>query len=677
MASERSRAIGPIALSSLLWVACDLAPPELPEFHTQITVPLASRSYSVLELLEDVDGIEIDADQIQLRFTGEVDSVSVDDELTTTLNGFSMSAELGPFELDDDLSAGTAFTFTDLAPPGTPTGDTVVPPFTFAVPPQNASGLDDVSAVTFDSGQLVVDVTNNMAVPLSGVCGASPGFHVVIEDAVSGATILDWQQSQEIAPGEVATRTRPLAGLSIGSQVTVSVTGCTPGSGGQVVSVAPSDEIAVDIRLVNATATSATSTVPEQTFVEAGSADLGGDLSLQQAFVSAGTMDLTFTNNTALTGHVELAFPGFSRGGAPLLLNTTLAPGETRVVPFDLSGAAFDAPAPVSSIDYTATVVTDSTGSTQVTLQSTDGVSVDASDVDLDLEWVVGVPDTIDETFGPFAETIEWPEETDGLLPAAASIVLTVHNEVGATITGSLVLRASNGTESDSLTHAFTIQPGALGARVTTTVTLDETNSTILDLLAFYPTDLEIDGTMTVGDGVSAVRLDRGALVTGDYAVTAPFAFTVTGATIQIDPTSVEMDQDMRDLLLDSVGRVAIHANLVNGFPFGAEATIMFDTDSASVFTNPMVTLSPVTAPAAEVDDGGKAEEPTTAQNALSLTEEEVETIAQPMIYVGVSLELAPSAGVIIVSPENAASISSVLVLDVTVDDALLGNDDD
>jgi hypothetical protein len=57
-----------------------------------------------------------------------------------TVGALSVRAELGPFVFSEDLTGSSAFTFAELAPPGTPTGQTVVPIFTYDLPPRDLQG---------------------------------------------------------------------------------------------------------------------------------------------------------------------------------------------------------------------------------------------------------------------------------------------------------------------------------------------------------------------------------------------------------------------------------------------------------------------------------------------------------------------------------------------------------
>jgi hypothetical protein len=209
---------------------------------------------------------------------------------------------------------------------------------------------------------------------------------------------------------------------------------------------------------------------------------------------------------------------------------------------------------------------------------------------------------------------------------------------------------------------------------------IDETNSDILDLIGLYPTSVEVLGNLGVGDGLTVVRLDRSATVSGHYALTSPFAFTVQNATIELDPYEVDLDEDLREALAEDVCSVRIRARIENGFPFGAAAVLNFATDSLTVFTNPEITLDPVDAPPAEVDQSsGKTVQATATQDEVALAPDEIQTLAEPDLFLGVQLDLVPSGGVIVVSPTDEVVVSSTLILELTVSEDLFddGGDDE
>jgi hypothetical protein len=265
----------------------------------------------------------------------------------------------------------------------------------------------------------------------------------------------------------------------------------------------------------------------------------------------------------------------------------------------------------------------------------------------------------------------------DPFVPAAAGITLSVSNEIGSDITGEIRMRALNGSAPDTIRKLVTIAAGSPGAPAATEIVIDQTNSRILDLLAGYPTEIEFDGDLVVGDGVSLVSLERGAAVGGGYVFEAPFAFSVTGGAIRLDPQEIELDEEFRSVLAHDTNRLEIEASFVNGFPFGAGVTLSFGPDSTLVFDEPEILLEPISAPAAEVDPvSGKTTSATAGEGELALDREEMTTFDRDVVYLGVTLEVDPS-GVVVVSPSDSVIVSGFLRMDVTVSEDLGGGDGD
>jgi hypothetical protein len=443
--------------------------------------------------------------------------------------------------------------------------------------------------------------------------------------------------------------------------------------------VSDTDHVAVAVSFEGVTAESAVAEIPAQTFGTTGSSSWDDDMALTAALIDSGGALVTLENTTSLDATVQLRFLGFTTAlGDTLGFDLPLAAGSQGSASLDFAGVTFASLDPVTTIAYETRVVTPGSDDTHVAVASTDEITVDVGDFGLAFEWVEGVPDAIERGVGPFSESIEWPEEADGFRPAVASIVVTVTSEVGAEALGRLVVRASSDADSDTIMTNAAILPGALGGPVTTAIVIDQTNSRILDLLAFHPTEIQVSGTFTVGDGESNVRLDRGAELSGVYDVTAPFAFTVEGGEIQLDAIDVDLEEDVRDLLRDHVSGVAIETILSNGFPFGASVVVSFAADSSNVYSAPEVVLEAVSAASAKVDPvSGKTIEPTESADVLHLDEEEIESIAQPTIYIGANVAFAPSEGVIVMSSDDEVVVTTVLTIDLTVDDGLFDDDDE
>lgn len=662
-----------LATTLLVLVGCSFESPEAPTFETQIVVPISEQRFTIEELLEDIDNIEIDSTDIRISLEGELDEVTVDDELSLSMEGTSFSSELGTFELNDGLGADVAFTFGELAT-GIPPGDAVVPPFAFSLPERDASAIDDFSSVTFASGELRIAITNGLPVPISGAC--APTLSITLSD---GTTDYVWSVTTEIAPGETRVLTQDLVGETLGNSFSVALDGCSPGSGGSTVTVDPDDELQVSVSFENVTASSATAAVPSQTFGTNDVSSWEDDLRLSRAEVASGGSVVSLVNGTPLTATIAVRFPDFrTTGGDTLGFDLPMPPASNQDVTLDFAGVTFDSPSPVTETSYVVRVVTEDTGDTEVALSSTDAVNVTVGDLDLDFLWVEGIPDELDEEIGPFTESLEWPDETDGFLPAAATLALTVENGFGAPVTGNLLVEAFGAEASDTVMTAVVIAAGSAASPVTTEVIIDETNSRILDLLALYPDSIQVRGTFEIGDGASVIRLEQGATMAGSYTVSAPFAFTVDGSTVELDPYAIELDEDVQDMLRDNVARATITARLVNGFPFGANTSLVFDPDSTVLFEDPSVELVAVRAAAAEVDeDTGKAKTATTSATVVTLTQEDIETLTAPEVYLGVVVDLLPSDGVIVVAPENDVVVTSYLTIDLIVDEGLLEDDEE
>lgn len=670
-------AVGALAAGALLVLAgCDIEKPKMPTFRTEISIPLPATSYTIRELVEDTDGIVIDSTGVRIARSGDIDAVSIDDELSVSLAGLSFENRIGPFQLSDDLQGSASFPFSELAP-AVPPGDVIVPPFAFNIPDRVASALNDVTQMTLASGQLVLSVTNDLAVPLGGACAPPPALTIELRDVASGDLLVTWAYSDEIPAGATVVDVFDLSGKTIGSTVAVSIVGCSPGSGGGVVTVDPDDAIDIDVRLENVTASQAIAVIPAQSYATEVPSAWSDSLRLVDASIDAGATLVTIENQTPLDADVALLLPDFSVLGDTLRLDAYLSGGERRVIPIDFAGTTFHSDAPANETRYVVRARTPGSGGVHVALSEDDAISVTIDPLDLEIGSVLGIADGFDASFEPVQESLDWPDDVDPFVPAAASITLSISNEIGSAIAGEIRMRALNGSAPDTIRKLITIPAGSLGAPAVTEIVIDQTNSRILDLIAGYPTEIEVDGDLVVGDGVSLVSLERGAAVGGGYVFEAPFAFSVSGGAIRLDPQEIELDEEFRSVLANDTNRLEIEADFVNGFPFGAGVTLAFGPDSARVFDEPEILMEPILAAPAEVDPvSGKTTSATASGGALALDQGEMTTFDREIVYLGVTLDVAPS-GVVVVSPSDSVIVSGVLRMDVTVSEDLGGGDGD
>ncbi len=648
--------------------ACAFEAPEAPTFQTQVVLPFPLRTYTIEELIEGTDGVIIDSSGIRISQGGDIDAVQIDDELTTSIAGVSFSSVIGSFSLEEGMAANVNFAYSDLAP-GAPTGSVIVPPFPFDIPEREVSGLNQFSEVTFATGDLIIEATNELPVPISGASVPPPGFALIVRNGFGGEILVDWVRPDEIEPGETVSTTVDMAGKTMGSTITVAIEGASNGSDGQFVDIVAEEGVSVEVRLENVTASSATAQVPEQRFGDAGTASWSDSLLMKEAAIDSGRTTISLQNATPLDATLQLRFPDFFVGTDTLSMDIPLAAGASDVRQLDFAGARFLADEPTSETSYAIRVRTEDTGDQEVLLSSTDSISVTVGDIDLRLAWVEAVTYGIETSFGPYEETFEWPDEMDPFTLGAASLMLTLQNEIGTVIDGEITIEAFSDTDTETLVETVTVQAGALDVPVVTEIVLDESNSNILDLLAIQPTRMEMSGTFEVRSG-QLVRMDRTAEIGGSYGIEAPFEFEVTGGAILPDPSELGLDEDTRSELSGRVTNVRFEAKLTNGFPFGASATLVFGQNPATLFDTPDVAMDPVNAPAARVNQvSGKTEEPTESVSTIILGEEAMDVLLGPDVYMGVQVDVEPTDGVVVVSPDAEVAVRGVLVIDLTVDE--------
>lgn len=639
-----------VALTAFAFLGgCEINKPEMPTFDTSVAIPLGVERIEVLDLVEDEEFLVVGSDSsLGFFIDGDPDTIDFDFELAADFGSQHIQQGLGNFELPDLDPMAYNFQLSDLWAPadGLVNQPAIVPAFPFSVT-SSGQDLPDIESATLSSGSVSITVTNGLPVPVSAASGHDQVILNMI-DPGSGTSFASFT-FPVIAPGGSSTQTADLSGVNLPGEVAVTLAGGSPGSTGSLVTVNGTDTIAVSANFTDLVVSSATALVEAQNFQTSFDTELPADYEITHAIISSGTVGLTLANDMPIPCTSVVTWPNLvNLSGQALSEIFVLAAGETATRAIDFSGYILEANSgSLTVLSANVDITTPGSGTTPVTMNATDGLTADISGGSIAFDSVTGIVPAYEVALDPMEEEIDLPDEMDGIELTSASMVLRLTNSAG--LPGDLDLMLSGTSASGqvrTMDVSRTIAPALDRAPQVTNIVLTENNSTIVDFLNNLPETITLSGDVQVGgDGSEGtVRADDYAVVAWD--VSAPMEVIISGSTIAGDPELIDLDEDMRDMIEDHALGAHIQTEILNHMPLGVELRILAGTDAATLESNPLLTVGPLTVEGALVDpQTHTVAEPVISWPVVQLTEEQARIFALPNLLTAVEVVLPSTNG--------------------------------
>jgi hypothetical protein len=322
---------------------------------------------------------------------------------------------------------------------------------------------------------------------------------------------------------------------------------------------------------------------------------------IETAIISNGTLDLTITNATNLSGNLSVTIPDLeTSGGQPLVINRNISGQQGDFVSVNLSGYRI-VPTDMSlpqSLGADIAVTTVATTPQQVAVSENDSFLVDLQLSGLQFSSVTGIFVSQAIDIDTVNQDIDVPTGFDSVEFTSAVLMLEVEN--AANIAGSLQVEI-RGDNGKVLTMNGLIAPsGQPGPMITTLV-----DSNAADFLSPLPSRIDAFGTVTIGDGVSTGTVTSTDYIFPNIRVYAPLEIKVGQTSIDTDVQKEKIDQEDIEIITDHVVEGRFFYNIVNHLPLGAYINIRFGADSVGVFNSPLKTFDSLFVTAAPTNAGG------------------------------------------------------------------------
>jgi len=583
---------------------CEINKPEMPTFDTSLTIPLGVERIEILDAVEDEDFLIIGDDGgLSFFIDGDPDTMDFDFELSADIGSQTIEQGLGNFELSAIDPMTYAFELGQIWAPADGATDvlTVVPAFPIDVL-SSAQDIPDIESATMTSGTISLTLTNGLPVPVSAASGADQ-LQISLEDPASGSVVALFV-FPEVPAGGSSVQTFDLAGTTLPGDIRVRMQGGSQGSSGLVVNVNGSDSIEIEAQFTNLVVSSAEAVIGQQTFETSFETELPADYELEMAVISSGSVQLDVTNGMPVPCQAVMTWNKLQDlSSGPLSVVFDLAAGQSLSQVVDFSGYILSSSGdPITSLVADVDITTPGSEGSSVTLSAGDGLTADLMGGTISFNSVTGLVPNYSVPIDPILEEIDLPDEMDGLELVAASMVMHVTNSAGLPADLALTLQ---GTSSSGNVVTMEVNEVILAAQARATVTdivLDQTNSSIVDFLNNLPVNISLSGDVIVGgNGVTGtVHADDFAVISWD--INAPVEVVITGTTLDGEPSALDLDQDMRDMIGDHVRGAFIQTEIQNHMPVAVELFIKAGCDTATLASAPLLEIGPLVVDAALVD---------------------------------------------------------------------------
>jgi hypothetical protein len=630
----------------LVLAACSIANPAAPSWEVTLNLPLFNDTYQVLDLLDEGDFAPIGSDSLYTyTFEETLDRIEVGSDLTLDAIDETVATEIGTFTVPAASGDASALVdLTDLDPSLLSlSGPTALPAFSFSGVEHDLTPLENFSAATIASGTIDITVTNATEVAFDTLV-VELLDHANGDALVRTVTIADG--SDPLQMGESVTLVQDLSGLSISNTFRIRLRGASPGG---TADLDNPQQLQVEAIQGELEVSSATAEVEAIDFDTVETLALTDAAQVTSATLDQGTLTLSFTNNLAIPLELDVTLPQLTdAGGTPV--SFTLNPGPpgppTVSVQLDLSDHRLT---PVTGtgggeLEVEVHVHSDGSGGSEVTLEATDTVEVQASLDGLVLSEVSGVldPTMVEVPEGSFTfweENGNLLEELRKVSLGAVRLAFTFQHTIDFPADIHLDFVGEGGVP-DPVSFSLDIPIPAAGPAATpadpavTVIAFDEsTHPELLVFLSAVPTTVRYSGSATVGDDTYTVS----AAATDYFEVSAAFSVPAVlniDESITIEPDIEYMEEGIDPETADRIQEASLSYEISSTLDLPVSIRLFIAADSLAVFSAPDIEI------ALRVSGASQVGQDTTAV----LTREQWEVLGQPF-YTGVRVTIPPSGG--------------------------------
>lgn len=622
---------------------CSFEKPSAPSWDTNVSIPLVNKAYTMADLAEEESSISLDDnDMLHFEVNAELDNYTIGDELTLESMQDFFSFNLGSFSVQSPASVVRSVVLSEIFSQATALhGQTViVPSFNFVTDKKSLDPYDNFSYVVLESGDISVHVDNNLAVPLG-----SP-LTLEIWDSVQDTLIVTNTSSTQIPAGGTADFMLSLANQKIPNQLSVRMSGFSPGSEGSSVLVDENSSFAIDTGISNLSVTEALAKIPAQVFSGEEQLAINDSVVIIDAKIESGSVDFLVSGNLPLDTWLTYELPDFvAPDGSTLKDSVFIARNTASNISISLNNYSLQPAAAdfgEQKVRFSWSARTVDTGANMVLVKSSDLINTNFNLPEVKFYQLSGK--FAQKEFSVEQNDIEFdiPADLDSIFFETARLELSIVNGINFPARLDLTIEGQNeaGVKAQMNINETIQAASAPGVPVTSIIVLDQQNSNIKEFIRIVPNLLRVSGRVILGDENLPGTISKNDFVSGLVKITAPFILKLTSQSIETEVLELKIDEKVRNKIIENLLSGLLFAEIENHLPVGATVDIVFSQDKSNLYGNPVLEITAIRADAAGVDESGLVQNPKSSATNFGLTKEQIQTFLLSPLYAGVRISL-------------------------------------
>lgn len=638
-----------LVICLLFLASCQLAPPQAPEWETEINLPIINKRFAMQEIIADEEDFYSDQNGL-VHFASEaqLDSFYVGERLAINALQQDFRYELGRFEVPAPKPLHAEISLSQIFPAATTlAGQTApIPPFAFTLPQLDFQDYENFVFVDGATGTLTVYLRNGFPVPLGPL-------QIDIRDGSVDTTIVAFEHNSEIPPNGTMTRVLDLGGRTFSNSVTFVISGQSPGSRGNLVFIDPDSKSQLTLTASSLQVNGAHARLETQTLEDQGTVEVGDSLHLVFARVKSGAITLNLQGNFPVRTRISIALPDFrSPWNDTLKSAITLSPNGGGSLLLDLAGYTLQ-PQPAAfghqKIRFLWKVSTLNAAHEFVALTSAANLSATCASTKIIFSEVQGAFVAKQIALEPQTFNLDLPAGLDSLRLLDTRLQIILRNGINFPVQTDLRLEGfpERGPKVQLVVRERIAPAQADGIPVETQILL--AGNAMQNFLNALPRTIKVSGKVWVGQRSYSGSVRARDAVATTLRFDAPLALVLPAQKVESEVSTITFDESTRERISKNLVSGGVKLRLDNRLPFEASAAVHIARNANEVFRKPDLIVGPVQIALPQLDPmTGRALQPRRSEATLALNETQLKLFQTSPLYVGVLLTLPGSNGKVI-----------------------------
>ncbi len=630
--------------SILIYVSsCSFKEPQAPQWDVNVAVPLIDTTLTIKNLLKDTKDVTFDsAGLLGFQITESMDPVEVGDNLSVEGISQNFDVNLGDIRVDSPGTQSVSVQFAAIYPPSVLLNgqSAQIPSFSIHLDKTEVPPFGDFESILIREGYIHLTLQNRLPIPISS------GLGIQLFDYNTDTLVTSITSQQELPANGQITLEKSLANIRLPGHLAFRISGASPGSGNNTVYIdAYNQGVDLDVYISDIVAGEARAKIPDQNFEDTDYTTLGDSIIVTEADISTGSISFQMQNNLPLDLDLSIKLLSFfDASGDTFQTHLSLRKGEQTSQFYDLSGYKFrpERTSEGTVIRFRWKAKAYGSGDQIVTIHENDGISLSVNIPKLAFSKLSGILNQIHVNLDSMSTNLDTPKDLEGLQFGNARIELKLINGIGFLIQPTLNIVGTNthtGKQA-ALQRTVTIQPAGDQPSINTIVLEGEEVTNFLNIL---PDDITVSGSVVLGDGLTESTIRATDKISSQVTIDIPVNLKFPNQQLTLDPDSLQIDQDAQNQIRDNLIGGSFHADLNNHLPIGTSATFYFTSRDTAVYSNPEITIGPITLNPGMVSENGSVVQSSPSQIDISLNKDQLLIFAHPIVVSGIRIAMPGS----------------------------------